>query len=195
MIRKGIFSLLILVNTIGIYAQSTKVYTQIPSDQIQATASSELPGATAMMAVNGEGMNGDMHIAHNLGHTMWTSQASTKKVRANEFTREGIVWFMCEVGSTSTPAQIDLIRIWNDNQSQHTRRGLKKVYIEYSADGKIWKLLKNNGLDYHIINESKGQNPEPANFTFDTGGIKAKYICFTADADGNVTIMILKINI
>lgn len=185
MIRKGIFSLLILVNTIGIYAQSTKVYTQIPSDQIQATASSELPGATAMMAVNGEGMNGDMHIAHNLGHTMWTSQASIHKVRANGFTKEGIVWFMCEIGKTSGPAHVDLIRIWNDNQSQHTRRGLKKVYIEYSADGKTWKLLKNNGLDYHIINESKGQNPEPANFTFDTGGIKAKYICFTADADGN----------
>ncbi|MDR2949800.1 MAG: glycosyl hydrolase family 38 [Prevotella sp.] len=64
--------------------------------------------------------------------------------------------------------------------------GTEKIYIEYSADGKTWKLLKNKGLDYHIIKESVGRNPEPASFTLETGGIKIKYLCITADTkDGN----------
>jgi hypothetical protein len=182
MIKKGCIILITLLNTLGLSAQSTKVYTPIPPDQVHATASSEI--TKAAKAVNDEGMEGDMHIAQNLGHKMWTSKASTGKIRANEFTKEGVVWFMCEIGKTFAPVQVDLIKIWNQNQSQHTRRGLKKVYIEYSADGKTWKLLKNKELDYHIIRESKGQNPEPASFIFETGGIKAKYICITADANG-----------
>lgn len=179
-------TLCILISSIQLFGQNVKVYTQIPSAQVSATASSELPKSTAMEAVNGEGMQGDMHIAQNLGMKMWTSKASAERVRANEFTKEGVVWFMCEIGKTPAPVHIDLIRIWNQNQSQHTRRGLKKVYIEYSVDGKNWKLLKNKGLDYHIINESVGQNPEPANFTLETGGIKIKYLCITADIkEGN----------
>lgn len=175
---------LVLINIFHLSAQNVKVYTPIPSDQIKATASSELTKSPASEAVNGEGMTGNMHIAQNLGMKMWTSKISTEKVKANEFTKEGIVWFMCEIGNTSAPVQVDLIQIWNQNQSQHTRRGLKKVYIEYSTDGKTWKLLKNGKQDYHIITESRGRNPEPPNFTLETGGIKIKYVCITAAADG-----------
>ena len=170
----------VLAGALQLTAQTAKIYTQIPSDKIHATASSEFSGFPASAAVSGEGMVGDMHISQNLGLKMWISKISKGRVRANEFTKEGVVWFKCEIGKTSAPAQVDLIRIWNQNQSQHTRRGLKKVYIEYSADGKTWKLLKNKNLDYHIINESRGQNPEPADFTLETGGIKLKYLCITA---------------
>lgn len=183
--RKGyLLTILALVSTFCLSAQHIKIYTPISPDLIKATASSELAKAAAMDAVNGEGMVGDMHIAHNLGMKMWTSQVSTGKVRANQYTQEGVVWFMCEASNQGTPMQVDLIRIWNQNQNQHTRRGLKKVYIEYSADGKKWKLLKNGDRDYHIIKESVGKNPEPASFTFETGGIKLKYLCITAAADG-----------
>ncbi len=180
--KRYLLAFLALITTFGLLAQSVKVYTPISSDQIKATASSEI--SPAADAVNGEGMQGNMHIAQNLGRQMWTSKASTQKVRANEFTKEGIVWFMCELGKTSAPIQVDLIQIWNQNQIQHTRRGLKKVFIEYSEDGKNWKLLKNGNLDYHIINQSKGQNPEPADFTLETTGLKIKYLCITAAADG-----------
>jgi len=183
--RKGyLLAILALIGTFYLSAQNIKVYTPISSDLIKATASSELPKATAMDAVNGEGMIGDMHIAHNLGMKMWTSQASTGKIRANQYTREGVVWFMCEIVDKEAPLNVDLIRIWNQNQNQHTRRGLKKVYIEYSVDGKSWKLIRNGNYDYHIINESSGKNPESASFTLETGGIKLKYLCITAADNG-----------
>lgn len=62
MIKTSLFALLTLANTIGLSAQSTIVYTQIPSAHIRANASSELPKASAMEAVNGEGMKGDNKI-------------------------------------------------------------------------------------------------------------------------------------
>ena len=60
-----------------------------------------------------------------------------------------VVWFLCQVGDkNSPPRQIDQIRIWNHNQNEHTRRGLNKVYVEYSADGQTWQLLPDGRLDY-----------------------------------------------
>ncbi|MDR2949801.1 MAG: hypothetical protein LBV71_11400 [Prevotella sp.] len=128
-INRCFITLCILLSSIQLFGQNVKVYTQVPSDQVSATASSELPKATAMEAVNGEGMQDDMHIAQNLGMKMWTSKVSAERVRANEFTKEGVVWFMCEIGKTPAPVHVDLIRIWNQNQSQHTRRGLKKYTL------------------------------------------------------------------
>lgn len=174
----------LLMVTILSYAQRISVYNQLPSELITVSASSELNKGSVKAVVNGDGMQGRRHAAHNLGHGMWVSKVSKDRIRYNESTHEGVVWFLCDFGESKNRSRIDMIQIWNHNQSEHTRRGLKKVYIEYSADGKSWQVLKNGKLDYHVIPESVGRNPEAADFTLETAGLQARYICFTAAADG-----------
>lgn len=166
-------------------AQNVKVYEQISPDIVRAYASSSIGSSPASNAVDGTGMTGEKHVANNLGEGMWVSDVSVSPVRYSSETHEGSVWFLCELGN-GDPVCLDQIRIWNHNQNEHTRRGLNKVYIEYSQDGEHWSLLKNGNSEYHVIPESIGRNPEPADYILDTPGMKAAYICFTADIeDGN----------
>lgn len=166
------------------YSQHISVYKQLDMDLIEVSASSELNKGSMQSAVNGDGMQGRYHAAQNLGYGMWLSKVSKERIRYNEFTHDGVVWFLCDLDEDKKCPDIDLIQIWNYNQNEHTRRGLKKVYIEYSEDGKKWQLLRDGALDYHVIPESVGRNPEAVDFTLETKGIKARYICFTAAADG-----------
>lgn len=171
-----------LVVTIVADAQSVNVYKQIPSCQIKAFASSSIGSSPASNAVDGSGMLGDCHVANNLGEGMWVSEVSSSEVRYRPDTRSGAVWFVCELGPG--PVSVDQLRIWNHNQNEHTRRGLKKVYIEYSADGESWNLLKDGEKEWYLIPESVGRNPEPADFVLDTPGMKARFVCVTAFSGG-----------
>ena len=167
------------------HSQSVDVYRQIPSSEVRATASSSISSSPASQAVDGSGMQGDRHVANNLGEGMWVSEISDRPVRYSPLTHEGAVWFLCEIGERQIPPPtIDQIRIWNHNQNEHTRRGFNKVYIEYSSDGRTWLLLPSSDGEYHVIPESVGRNPEPADFLLETPGLKARFICFTAVAGG-----------
>ncbi len=184
-----VHSLLPLLLTLGgispCRAQQVPVYRQIPSSEIRATASSAIGSSPASQAVDGSGMQGEGHVANNLGEGMWVSEVSAGKVRYCASTREGAVWFLCEIGERELPpVTIDQIRVWNHNQNEHTRRGFNKVYIEYSADGREWHLLPSATAEWHLFPESVGRNPESADFRLETPGLKARYICFTAAADG-----------
>lgn len=95
--------LLTLATTAAVHAQRVEVYRQLPSDQITASVSSTLRGSSAAAAVDGAGMRGDLHEANNLGHGMWVSQASAGTVRYSPSTREGVVWFLCQVGDKNSP--------------------------------------------------------------------------------------------
>lgn len=181
---KRLFAVILLSMAFAIgYSQRVSVYKQLDASLIKVSASSELNQGSMQSAVNGDGMKGNYHTAHNLGHGMWLSKISKEHICYHESTYEGVVWFLCDFGEEKCP-DIDLIQIWNYNQSEHTRRGLNKVYIEYSEDGVQWKLLMNGELDYHVIPESTGRNPEAVDFVLDTKGIKARYICFTVAAGG-----------
>lgn len=152
---------------------------------VSATASSTFPSSSAAAAVDGEGMRGELHAAHNLGNGMWLSAVATDRVRCNPSTREGVVWFLCELGTASDPVPVvDQIRIWNYNQNDHTRRGLRKVYVEYSADGRTWHLLPDGEREYHLFPRSVGRNPEPADYVLETPALRARYVCFTAAGGG-----------
>lgn len=39
-------------------------------------------------------------------------------------------------------------------------------------------------MEYYLIPESVGRNPGSVDFSLDTKGIRARYICFTAALDG-----------
>lgn len=175
------FALLVLAPAA---AQKVDIYTRIPPVRITASASSQMEGSPASAAVDGSGLEGNTHASHNLGRGMWVSRISTGTVRAAKGTREGAVWFMA--GFDDVERGIDNIRIWNHNQNQHTARGLRKVYIEYSVDGVNWRTFCNGGDDYFITPEALGRKREPASLSIETGGISFRYLCITADPqEGN----------
>lgn len=185
-IRRIALSTLFLA-ALTLSAKNVDVFRQITPETISAKASSTNGGNKVADAVNGAGMTAKGHVSNNLGEGMWLSGKSVSAVRYNAQLPEGAVWFTCVLDSASAaPVAIDQIRIWNSNQNQHTRRGLKKVYIHYSADGKKWTLLPCNGKEFHMLPESIGRNPEQCDYSFSFPTIKAKYICITADLkEGN----------
>lgn len=178
---KFITAVTAIIAYVGTANSTTRIYEPIPSSIITASASSAISSSPAINAVNGKGMTGESHIANNLGEGMWVSEISKKDIQYNSATRKGAVWFLC---TFDNPCKIEQLRIWNHNQNEHTRRGLKKVYIEYSTDGEKWHLLPDGKSEYHIIPESQGKKPEKADYVFSFPVINVKYICITAAADG-----------
>lgn len=172
---------------LSLHAGNVDIYTQLSSGSVTAEASSTNSDNKVADAVNGAGMTERGHVSNNLGEGMWLSGKSTTPVRYNKQLPEGAIWYTCILGDPkAAPVAIDQIRIWNYNQNQHTRRGLKKVYIHYSADGKKWAVLPCSGKNFHIIPESVGRNPEQYDYCFSFPTIRAKYICLTADIkEGN----------
>ncbi len=164
-------------------AQQIEVYEPVPPDAIQVESSSAFPGFPDEETINGSGMKGHGHAAHNLGKTMWISQVSEGSVQARPQTREGVVWLLYTFDKERAPA---FVEIWNHNQHDHTRRGLRKVYLQYSSDGENWKTLRDGDRDYFIVPQSQGKKSEPADFRLDLSGLRFKYFCITADKkEGN----------
>jgi alpha-mannosidase len=164
-------------------AQQIEMYTPVSGTSITVESSSEFPGFPDEETVNGSGMSGHGHISHNLGKTMWISKVSEVSVQARPQTREGVVWLMYTFDKERKPA---FVEIWNHNQHDHTRRGLRKVYLQHSRDGVTWQTLKDGDRDYFVIPESGGKKEEPADFHLDLSGLSFKYFCITADrTEGN----------
>lgn len=173
--------IMVLSLALPLGAEEVPVYRRIPSERVKATASSSIPGSPASNAVNWSGMTDRGHVANNLGEGMWVSEPARRPVRYSSGTARGAVWFLCELASADA---VDQVRIWNHNQNEHTRRGFRKVFIDYSLDGRRWSRLAEGEKDYHVIPESKGRNPEPADYVLDLKGLKFKYFCITAAMDG-----------
>lgn len=172
-----------LVSSYAVSGQTVETYAPVPASAISVESSSSFPGFPAEETINGSGMKGHGHISHNLGKTMWISDVSEKVVQARPGTREGVVWLLYTFDAERKP---DFVEIWNHNQHDHTNRGLRKVYLQYSRDGKQWETLKDGDRDYFIIPESLGKKEEPADFHLDLKGISFKYFCITADQqEGN----------
>lgn len=182
-IEKHLIVLALWLIAVTARAQQVSVYKPIAPDAITVSASSEFNPGSVRSVIDGSGMQGRRHDAHHLGKGMWVSQVSKGRIRYHAATREGVAWLLCELGGKAA-TQVDMIQLWNYNQREHTRRGLNKVYIEYSEDGKNWQLLRNGRRDYHLIPESAGRNPEAVDFTLETPRLRARYICFTAAAGG-----------
>ena len=103
--------------------KQTEVYVPIQKEFISVKASSEFKGFPAIETINGSGMVNNYHRSHNLGNMMWISTPSTQLVSATEDTQKGVVWL---VYSFDKPRTVDLLEIWNHNQSDHTNRAYKK---------------------------------------------------------------------
>lgn len=180
---KGCVLMVILHSATVVVARQIEVYTPVPSDAIKVEASSEFSGFNAEETINGSGMKNHFHSSQNLGKSMWISKVSDSPVQAKEQTHQGVVWLLYEFDKMR---KLDLIEIWNHNQNDHTNRGLQKVYLQYSNDGKSWNTLKDGRHDYFIIPKSAGRKEEPADFRLKLDGLELKYFCITADLqEGN----------
>ncbi len=118
-------------------AQQIEVYTPVPAVAIKVESSSELSGFPDEETVNGSGMKGHGHISHNLGKTTWISTVSETTVQARPQTHDGVVWLLYAFDTERKPA---FVEIWNHNQHDHTRRGLRKVL---PAIFQRWSALDN----------------------------------------------------
>ncbi|MBT1710090.1 hypothetical protein KK062_17725 [Fulvivirgaceae bacterium PWU5] len=182
MIRELLYSSCLLVAVFcqinGAGAQQIDVYTPVPAGALKVESSSSFPGFNDEETINGSGMKGHFHRSQNLGKSMWISKPSDTPVQARPQTRAGAVWLLYEFDTERKP---DFVEIWNHNQHDHTRRGLQKVYLQYSRDGEHWETLKDGAKDYFVLPESVGRQEEPADFHLDLHGIPFKYFCITAD--------------
>jgi hypothetical protein len=76
--------------------------------------------------------------------------------------------------------------VWNMNQANNTSRGLKKVYIEYTADGQNWSRLMDGANDYFILDRASGEDHLQYTTAIDFGGADANSVVITADiTEGN----------
>ena len=96
-LRLWLFLVVILAIPAVSEAADVKVYRQIATDLITARASSHIKNFPAENVVNGNGMKDGGHISENVGQGMWISELADKPVRYSEVTREGAVWFLCEL--------------------------------------------------------------------------------------------------
>ena len=119
--------LIVLSQVLSVSAGNVRVYRQIPAENVKASASSAISSSPAANVVNGKGMTAGGHVSNNLGEGMWVSEPSLMPVRYSSGTAEGAAWFLCEFTDVEN---VDQIRIWNHNQNELTRRGLRKVYID-----------------------------------------------------------------
>ncbi len=164
-------------------SKEVAVLRPLSDNRIQVSASSEHPGFEVGNVISNGSFDRDCLLKNNTGNDMWISAISETETQANVHVRKGAAWVLFTFDKLYP---LELLQIWNHNQNDHTKRGLHKVYIEYTIDGEKWELLKNGSKDYHIIPESGGKFSQPADFYINLGRRKIKSICITADVnEGN----------
>ena len=136
-----------------------KILVPVPAQSVEVKASSEYHEGDARRAIDGDGLEHHYHQSQNLGRGMWLTKISESEIQAHPNAHKGVVWLMTEFGDVR---KIESLSVWNYNQDNHTDRGLRKVYLQYSADGTNWKTLMNGGEDFFTIPEAQGRKKEPA---------------------------------
>jgi len=114
----------------------------ISATNIVVTASSEFnPVQTARHLIDGAGTAGEWHDNDAGAATMWQTLPNPPATAPAEGLPPSPAWVRFDF---SQPRVFAKIQIWNDNQSSLSERGLRKVAIYGSSDGKTWRRLTNN---------------------------------------------------
>lgn len=154
----------------------------IHDTRITAVASSEYESNNgAQNTVNGSGLNWKtlLHDNHGNAWTMWHADGNTNLSSAHPNTMIGYEWIRFNFDK-SYP--LGMMWVWNQNQSNLTSRGLKKVYIEYTADGQNWSRLMDGTNDYFIFDQASGENHIQYTTAVNFAGVDANSVVITADA-------------
>ncbi len=154
----------------------------IHDTRITAVASSEYESNNgAQNTVNGSGLDWKtlLHDNHGNAWTMWHADGNTNLSSAHPNTMIGYEWIRFNFDK-SYP--LGTMWVWNQNQSNLTSRGLKKVYIEYTADGQNWSRLMDGANDYFIFDQASGENHIQYTTAVNFAGVDANSVVITADA-------------
>jgi hypothetical protein len=141
----------------------------IPGTSIEATASSSQNGMGPENTINGSGLTGDLHGTD--GATMWLSSGTPPN------------WIQYQFDNVY---KLYDLKVWNSNQMIESLLGFgaKDVKIEYSTDGTSWTALANAPQ----FAKAPGAPGYAANTTVDFGGVMAKYVKLTINANwGGIT--------
>lgn len=161
-------------------AQAVTTLQPIPSSTIKVEASSEFAQFKVQNILEDTAFDKNRLIKNSTGDHMWISEISETAVQATDQIREGAVWLLFTFDKLYP---IEEIHLWNFNQNDHTRRGLNKVYVQYTIDGKNWEDLKDGEKDYFLIPESGGYFQQDVDFVFKMKGLKIKGLTITADLE------------
>lgn len=172
-----LISLFSLSATLG---QETRILRELASQHIKVSASSAFETFAAANLLDDKSFKQGRLIKNSQGRDMWLSGISEQLTRANEQTPEGKGWIQFEFDRTYA---IEQLGIWNYNQNDHTRRGLRDVYVHYSKDGQYWQLLRNGKKDRFRFPESGAAFEQEMDLSIALKGLQLKGIIFTIAAD------------
>jgi len=158
----------------------------INGSNILVTVSSEVAGMHATNTINGSGLSADLLHDTNTAN-FWTSYRTNGGNRPSPSGSTGAAWIAYEFAKVY---QLQSMWVWNYNPSillsEQRDRGLKIVYIDYSADGINWTRLTDDPNEYFLFPKAPGQNNYASNLQVDFGGLDVKYVVLTAPlVDGN----------
>lgn len=149
----------------------------IDGAMIVTEASSYWPTCPPVNTINNSGVTNDMHDNASDAITMWhTLEGGQGLTNPDPGNHQGAAWIKFTFDKSYT---LDNMWIYNHNQFNMSRRGLRDVYVEYSPDGESWILLGE-----YRLNEAAGTDFFPYNNEIFFGGIKAKSVLITAKEDG-----------
>ncbi|MDR1202408.1 MAG: glycosyl hydrolase family 38 [Tannerellaceae bacterium] len=159
-------------------AQEVTVLQSLPVSAVKVKASSQFAKFKAGNILEDKAFEKNRLVKNNTGENMWISEVSKTPVRATRQSPEGIAWLMF---SFDKVYPIEAMHLWNFNQNDHTRRGLNKVYIQYTENGSDWKTLKDGDKDYFFLPESGGYFQQDVDYSLNLKGLKIKGVIITAD--------------
>ena len=160
--------------------------------QVTVTASSEAFAGNAQSVVDHYGISDPMlfeHTGNQYGVGMWGSLAggggylnpAATGLPASRST--GRAWMKFDFDNAY---DLGFMSVWNCNQSPALNRGLRKVYIDYTADGgTTWNTLMGDPDEFHVLRPGTGSDTVPGDH-IDFGGVTADSVVITAlENDGN----------
>jgi hypothetical protein len=161
----------------------------IPPSEISANGEpTALATTSPLYAVNGAGLD-SAGLLHRNQYSADTWQVDTQGEGAITHHRggpEGLSWIQVDFGK---PYQLDKMWVWNLGKSDSTGDGLRKVDIQYSADGYVWYTLENwaNLLTgEQEFAESLGTDNYAHETEVDFGEVTAQYVVISSQYyDGN----------
>jgi len=128
--------------------------------------------ANAAMLTGGHGLSkfDDSEATHgNTKETMWISEISP--------------FNPCLVFDLDGSYPLGTMQLWNYNEPEQTKAGLRDIKIYYSIDARNWNELTGAGYPYRL-KEAAGKPNEPASGVIDFGGMLARYVKLEPNGGG-----------
>lgn len=161
----------------------------IPGSAITASASSTADGG-AQYVVDGSGRylgpgagqnydpSGQYHDCVTYQVT-WLSNNRGFADSAFTGTAAGPEWFVIQFDQVYALDQMD---VWNYNFYARPDRGMKEVYLDYSADGTGWTRLMHGADNFWTFAQAPGAWQYLSNTAVAFGGAQAKFVVITPKA-------------